>query len=86
MTYNEAKVKADKQLQEDKEYLKYRLAGSDSTPGLHKDIWWKSDDTMITVARILLCYDQFHSKEDIIDFFEKPYKYEKEMKFIVEEM
>ena len=73
-------------LEADKEYLKHCLERSDSQPGLHKDIWWKSDETCVTVARILLRYGQFHSRDDVIDFFEKPYKFEDNMKFIVEEI
>jgi hypothetical protein len=75
-----------KDLAEDKEYLKYRLISSDSMPGLHKDIWWKSDDTVVSVARILERWGQFKERSEVIDYFEKPYKFENNMKFIVENM
>lgn len=78
--------KLAKDLQEDKEYLKHCLERSDMRPGLHKDIWWKSDNTVITVARILERWGQFKERSDVIDFFEKPYKFEQEMKFIIEEV
>lgn len=82
-------------LREDKEYLKHCLEGI-WTPLTTKTRsfvvvtpvhnWWKSDETCVTVARILERWGQFKERSDVIDFFEKPYKFEDNMKFIVEEM
>lgn len=82
MTYNEAKIKADKQLHDDKEYLKHILY-------LVAEVnfkWWKSDEVCLTVARILDHYGQFKDISEAIDFFEKPYNFEDKMQFIVENM
>jgi hypothetical protein len=38
------------------------------------------------VAKILEKYGQLKEFLDVIDFFEKPYNFESNMKFIVEEM
>jgi len=82
-------MKADKlakDLQEDKETLRHCLDNSDSQPGLHKDVWWKNDNTVISVAKILNRWTQFSEISEVIDFFEAPYKYEDKMRFIIEGM
>ncbi len=91
-------MKADKlakDLQEDKEYLKHCLElksqyhefylKAGHKPAWSED-WWASDDTVLTVARILECWGQFTERTDVIDYFEKPYNFEDKMKFIVENM
>ena len=73
-----AKDKLLADLAEDKEYLRNCFADPLK--------WWTTDERCITVARILNRWGRFTSKGDVIDFFEKPYKFEDEMRFIVEEM
>ena len=87
MTFKEAQIKTDKQLHDDKEYLKHCLLikpilGKKQYP----DVWWKSDEMLNTVARILDRYGQFKDISEAITFFEKPYNFEDRMKFIVENM
>ena len=93
-------TKMIKDLAEDKEYLKHCLElqsqripiprfisfGLGSKQVVLSPKWWHSDDTVLTVARLLERWGQFKERSDVIDFFEKPYKFEQEMKFIVEEM
>ncbi len=79
--------KLAKELQEDKEYLKHCL--ENSAKSLYRfapNIWWKFDDKVISVARILERWGQFKERNDVIDYFEKPYKFEDNMKFIIEEV
>lgn len=74
--------KLAKDLQEDKEYLKHCLERNEP----HNGLWWGLEKPVLTVARILERYGQFKEHTDVIDFFEKPIKFEDKMKFIVEEM
>lgn len=87
-TYEEAKVKVYKNLQDDKAYLKHCLERRMERPGLiaKEDVWWMSEDTIITVAKILERYGQFKDITQVIDYFERPYNFEQDMKFIAEEM
>lgn len=84
--------KLAKDLQEDKEYLKHCLHCQERTTfvlgsrNLIPEPWWESDNAVLTVARILERWGQFKERTDVIDYFEKPYKFEQGMKFIVEEM
>lgn len=76
-----------KDLQEDKEYLKRCLECSDKLLyHFAPNVWWKFDDKVLSVARILDRYGQSKERTDIIDFFEKPYKYEDKMRFVIEEV
>ena len=67
----------DTKLAEDKEYLKETLM----TPR-----WYEDEETVVTVARILNYWGTFSDAEEVIDYFEKPWKFERDMKFIVEEV
>lgn len=79
--------KLTKALAEDKEYLKHCLECSDKLLyHFAPNIWWKFGDKVLSVARILERWGQFKERTDVIDFFEKPYKFEDNMKFIIEEM
>jgi hypothetical protein len=82
MTYNEAKIKADKQLQEDKEYLKHCLERNKP----HNGLWWGFDESVLSVARILERYGQLSTASEAIDYFEKPYNFEDKMRFVIEEI
>ncbi len=99
MTFNEAKAKAVKDLQEDKETLKHclefepyqnlvrgELNDKEALLYITIDKWWKAEQRVLTVARILDRYGQLKSISETIDFFEKPYNFEEKMKFIVENM
>ena len=59
-------------MNDDIEYLK----------NLPKD-WWKSD--VQTVATILDDYGCFRDTKSVIDFFEKPRKYQRDIDFLVKE-
>jgi len=87
-TYEEVKTKVAKDLQDDKAYLKHCLEHRMERSGLiaKEDVWWMSGDTIITVAKILERYGQFKDIAQVIGYFEKPYKFEQDMKFIIEEM
>lgn len=74
--------KLAKDLTEDKEYLKRCLERNAPQNGL----WWGSEETVISVARILNRWTSFSEPSEVIDFFEAPYKFEDKMKFTVEEM
>lgn len=84
--------KLAKDLQEDKEYLKHCLKPERKILSLVESYvygewhWWESEDTALSVARILERWGQFKERSDVIDFFEKPCKFEDKMRFIVEEM
>jgi hypothetical protein len=88
MTYSENKVKADKRLRDDKEYLQRCLKKHPMLDAVFFPIseWWNSDSTVLTVAKILDRYGQLKDIPETIDFFEKPYNFEEKMKFIVENM
>lgn len=89
-----------KDLQEDKEYLKRCLEmqsqqitipraisyGLSTKQVTYSPNWWASDNTVLTVAKILERYGQLSTVAETIDFFEKPYKFGQNMKFIIEEM
>ena len=47
--------------------------------------WWKSDDTIYTVACILDDYGCFNNTRHVIDYFEKPWKFQNEIDFLVKE-
>jgi len=74
--------KLAKDLQEDKEYLKHCLERNEPQNGL----WWTSEETVVSVARILNRWTSFEDCSQVIDFFEAPYKYEDKMRFIIEGM
>jgi len=88
MAHAETKGKVDKGLQDDKAYLKHCLESKAPQGDLlrWKENWWACGDTVITVARILGYYGMFNGQSQVIDYFEKPYKYHPSMKFIIEEM
>ncbi len=67
--------------QEDKEYLTECLKHTSNL----LTAWYISDDTVITVARILAGTGHLRTPELTIDFFEKPSKWERVMKELVEE-
>jgi len=67
----------NRKLIEDKEYLKLIL----NNPN-----WWKSGDTVLTVASTLNRWGMFTDTSQVIDYFEKPWKFERDMKFIIEEL
>ena len=48
-----------------------RLFNDESEP------WWVSDDNLITLARDMDCKGLFDAPEDVITFFEYPYRYER---------
>jgi len=64
---------------EDKEYLAECLKHTDLLTA-----WYISDDTVMTVARILDEEGNFRTSSQCRDFFEKPSKWEKSMRNIVE--
>ena len=51
---------------------------------LPKD-WWKSGDTVSTVATILDDYSCFKDTKSVIDYFEKPWKYRHDIDFLIKE-
>jgi len=48
-------------------------------------IWYENGDTMLSVANILEGQDCFIRTSDVIHFFEKPWKWEVDMKELLEE-
>jgi len=93
MSYETNATNTDTRLKEDKEYLSRCLEHTKDKIGIfNPNCWWQSEETVITVARILLKYGTFTALyssdlgEKIIDYFEKPYAFENDMRFIVEEM
>jgi hypothetical protein len=47
-------------------------------------VWYVNHETQLSVARILDSECYFPNTEDVIYFFEKPWKYEREMQEIIE--
>ena len=66
MTYKDIKAKTDKELAEDKEYLKRCL--EQNKP--HNGLWWGFDEKVLSVAKILNRWGQFNEISEVIDFFE----------------
>ena len=72
--------------QENYEYLKNlsNLGRPIDFLGLKK-VWYFSDETLISVARILSEVDTFLSKDKVIDFFESPHKWTKDIQNLIKE-
>ena len=71
----------------DIEYLENCLAHTSKQHSLiHNSdkIWYANNDTLLAVARILDEDFSFRDTSCVIDYFEKPYKWEYEMKQIVD--
>ena len=69
----------------DIEYLENCLKRTMKIVGIGGDIWYKSDETMISVATILDDEGCFRRTSDVIRFFEKPYHCEKEMQELIDD-
>lgn len=71
---------------EDYEYLKNlpNLGVKPSISNLMK-VWYVSDETLITVARILNNNGVFPSSDTIIDFFESPRKWTRDIQSLIKE-
>jgi vacuolar-type H+-ATPase catalytic subunit A/Vma1 len=70
----------------DIEYLENCLEHTSKQHNLLTDsnkIWYSNNDTVLSVARILDSDFSFRDTSSVIDFFEKPYKGEYEMRQIV---
>lgn len=62
---------------EDKEYLQTIL----KTPE-----WWKSEEKVLMVGRTLAQWSIFDDFDQVFDYFEKPWKWEKNIKFLINEL
>ncbi len=71
----------------DIEYLKNCLENTFKVHGIANasKIWYTSQDTMLTVARILDDEGCFDRTSDVIYYFEKPWKWEQDMQELIEE-
>lgn len=71
---------------EDYEYLK-NLPNLGITPSLSNlsKQWYTSDDTLITVARMLDDYGVFPRTNHVVDFFENPRKWTKDIQDLIKE-
>ena len=70
--------------QEDYEYLK-NLPHLNLTPSIVDliKVWYASDETLISVARILNSLDLFTSQNDVINFFESPHKWTRDIRDLI---
>ena len=82
MTYETNRTKTDTALKEDKETLRHYLEQNQP----HNGLWWGFDEKVMTVARILDRWGQFHETSEVINFFEKPQNFEDRMRFIINNM
>ncbi len=69
----------------DREYLEHCLKHTWEHHGLLESnkTWYSSGDTMFTVAIILNDEGYFNKPIDVIRFYEKPWKYESDMREII---
>jgi hypothetical protein len=44
----------------------------------HREIWWNDHSTVISLAYWLESNDKFDKRDDVINYFEKPWKWEDE--------
>ncbi len=86
-TKEQTEAGAKKEQQATAEYLGICLKGTYEKVGLlSPNLWYRSDDTLLTVASILAHYGILSTAKDAIAFFEKPYKWERDMKDLAEEL
>lgn len=46
-------------------------------------VWYQTHDTLVSVANILDEEGDFHQTSDVIQFFEKPWKWEHDMQELI---
>lgn len=68
------------------DYLEDCLKHTFEVEGLTGDVWYKSGDSMLYIAQVLDDHDIFIKTSDVIYFFEKPWKYEGDMRDVINEL
>ena len=82
-TRQERQARINEQKKQDAEYLKECLTRTSKQVGLlSPELWYASDDTMLSVANILEGECLF-TASDAIRFFEKPYHFESDMQELI---
>ena len=83
-TQAQIKTRQNQQRKQDAEYLRECLTRTSKTIGLlNPNLWYASNDTLLSVANILEGEILF-TASDAIRFFEKPYHFEKDMEELIE--
>lgn len=73
--------------QDDIDILERHLNHTSNKVGLlSPDLWYSSNDNMLTVANILESHYYLRSAKHAIRFFEKPWHFESDMSELIEEL
>jgi len=83
-TMNQIKERQHQQRKDDAGYLRECLKRTSKQVGLlSPNLWYASDETLLSVASILESEVLF-TASDAIRFFEKPYHFENDMRELIE--
>ena len=84
-TVEQRKARIEQQHKDDADYLRECLTRTSKTVGLlSPNLWYASEDTLLSVANILEDEAYLVTAADAIRFFEKPYHFESDMQEIID--